>query len=163
VGILTGLTSSLLIGNQSQARILMAMARDGMLPERFFAVVHPRFKTPWKATILVGVVVALGGALAPLGFLADLVSIGTLFAFVVVSAAVLVLRITSPEFERPFRAPAVYLLAPLSIVVNAGLMGSLGRDNWLRLFGWLFIGLTIYFSYSRYHTRLGHKPAATEV
>ena len=74
VGILTGLTSSLLIGNLSQARILMAMARDGMLPEGFFAAVHPRFKTPWKSTILVGVVVALGGALAPLGFLADLVS-----------------------------------------------------------------------------------------
>jgi APA family basic amino acid/polyamine antiporter len=163
LGILTGLTSSLLIGNQSQARILMAMARDGMLPERFFAAVHPRFKTPWKATIVVGVVVALGGALAPLGFLADLVSIGTLFAFVVVSAAVLVLRITSPEFERPFRAPAVYFLAPLSILVNAGLMGSLGRDNWLRLFVWLFVGLTIYFGYSRYHTKLGRKPVATGV
>jgi APA family basic amino acid/polyamine antiporter len=162
LGILTGLTSSLLIGNLSQARILMAMARDGMLPERFFAAVHPRFKTPWKATILVGVVVALGGALAPLGFLADLVSIGTLFAFVVVSAAVLILRIKSPEIERPFRAPGIYVLAPLSIVVNAGLMGSLGRDNWLRLFGWLFIGLTIYFTYSRYHAKLGHQPAALE-
>jgi APA family basic amino acid/polyamine antiporter len=163
LGILTGLTSSLLIGNLSQARILMAMARDGMLPERFFAAVHPRFKTPWKATLLVGAVVALGGALAPLGFLADLVSIGTLFAFVIVSAAVLILRITSPEIERPFRAPAIYLLAPSSIMVNAGLMGSLGRDNWLRLFGWLLVGLTIYFTYSRYHAKLGRKPAPSEV
>jgi APA family basic amino acid/polyamine antiporter len=134
-----------------------------MLPERFFAAVHPRFKTPWKATLLVGAVVALGGALAPLGFLADLVSIGTLFAFVIVSAAVLILRITSPEIERPFRAPAVYLLAPVSILVNAGLMGSLGRDNWLRLLGWLLIGLTIYFTYSRYHARLGRNPAEPEV
>jgi APA family basic amino acid/polyamine antiporter len=140
----------------------MAMARDGMLPERFFAAVHPRFKTPWKATLLVGVVVALGGALAPLGFLADLVSIGTLFAFVIVSAAVLILRITSPEIERPFRAPGVYLLAPLSIVVNAGLMFSLGRDNWLRLLGWLLVGLTIYFTYSRYHARLGQTTAPSE-
>jgi APA family basic amino acid/polyamine antiporter len=107
--------------------------------------------------------VALGGALAPLGFLADLVSIGTLFAFVIVSAAVLILRITSPEIERPFRAPAIYLLSPVSILVNAGLMGSLGRDNWLRLLGWLLIGLTIYFTYSRYHARLGWKPAEPEV
>src|SRR5204862_2658788 len=81
VGILAGLTSSLLVGNLSQPRILMAMARDGMLPERFFAAVHPRFKTPWKSTILVGLVVALGGSLVPLNFLADLVSVGTLFAF----------------------------------------------------------------------------------
>ncbi len=105
VGILAGLTSSLLVGNLSQPRILMAMARDGMLPERFFAAVHPRFKTPWKATILVGVVVGVAGALAPLNFLADLVSIGTLFAFVIVCGAVWVLRYKSPEVERPFRAP----------------------------------------------------------
>jgi APA family basic amino acid/polyamine antiporter len=163
VGILTGLTSSLLIGNLSQARILMAMARDGMLPERFFAAVHPRFKTPWKATLLVGAVVALGGALAPLGFLADLVSIGTLFAFVIVSAAVLILRLTNPEIDRPFRVPAVKVLAPLSIAVNAGLMFYLGRDNWLRLLGWLVIGLVIYFSYSRYHTKLGRSSVASEL
>jgi APA family basic amino acid/polyamine antiporter len=158
-GILAGLTSSLLIGNLSQARILMAMARDGMLPEGFFAAVHPRFKTPWKATLAVGAVVALGGALAPLGFLADLVSIGTLFAFVIVSAAVLILRVTRPEIDRPFRAPAVYLVAPLGILVNGGLMCSLGRDNWIRLFGWLVLGLFIYFGYSRYHAKL--RPDAT--
>ena len=92
LGILAGMTSSLLVGNLSQPRILLAMARDGLLPHGFFAAVHPRFKTPWKSTILVGVVVATAAALAPLGFLADLVSIGTLFAFVVVSAAVWILQ-----------------------------------------------------------------------
>jgi APA family basic amino acid/polyamine antiporter len=158
VGILAGLTSSLLIGNLSQARILMAMARDGMLPEHFFAAVHPRFKTPWKATLAVGAVVALGGALAPLGFLADLVSIGTLFAFVIVSAAVLILRVTSPEIERPFRAPALFVVAPLGILVNGGLMWWLGRDNWIRLIGWLIVGLVVYFTYSRHHTKLGRTP-----
>jgi APA family basic amino acid/polyamine antiporter len=161
VGILAGLTSSLLIGNLSQARILMAMARDGMLPEHFFAAVHPRFKTPWKATLAVGAVVALGGALAPLGFLADLVSIGTLFAFVIVSAAVLILRVSSPEIERPFRAPALFVVAPLGILVNGGLMWWLGRDNWIRLIGWLLVGLVIYFSYSRYHAKLGRTPTST--
>ena len=97
LGILAGMTSSLLVGNLSQPRILLAMARDGLLPQGIFAAVHPRFKTPWKSTIVVGVVVAAAASLAPLGFLADLVSIGTLFAFVVVSAAVWILRITDPE------------------------------------------------------------------
>lgn len=158
-GILAGLTSSLLIGNLSQARILMAMARDGMLPERFFAAVHPRFKTPWKSTLVVGAVVATGGALAPLGFLADLVSIGTLFAFVIVSAAVVILRVTSPDIHRPFRAPAIFLVGPMGILVNGGLMFWLGPENWARLFGWLVVGLLIYFGYSRYHTKL--RPGTT--
>src|SRR3974377_1826256 len=105
VGILAGMTSSLLVGNLSQPRILLAMARDGLLPHWFFGAVHSRFNPPWKAPILVGVVVALGGALAPLGFLADLVSIGTLFAFVIVSAAVWILRRQDPGAPRPFRAP----------------------------------------------------------
>ena len=105
LGILAGMTSSLLVGNLSQPRILLAMARDGLLPQGLFAAVHPRFKTPWKSTILVGVVVATAAALAPLEFLADLVSIGTLFAFVIVSAAVWIMRVTDPEVPRPFRAP----------------------------------------------------------
>ena len=96
LGILAGMTSSLLVGNLSQPRILLAMARDGLLPQGIFAAVHPRFKTPWKGTILVGVFVALAAAFAPLGFLADLVSIGTLFAFMIVSGAVWLLRITDP-------------------------------------------------------------------
>ena len=160
IGILAGLTSSLLVGNLSQPRILMAMARDGMLPEHFFAAVHPRFLTPWKSTILVGLVVGLAGALAPLNFLADLVSVGTLFAFVIVCAAVWILRYKSPELERPFRTPALPVVAALGILVNGGLMFKLGRDNWLRLIIWLAIGLAIYFGYSRYHTKLGRKPAA---
>ena len=105
LGILAGMTSSLLVGNLSQPRILLAMARDGLLPPGLFAAIHPRFKTPWKSTILVGVVVAAAAALAPLGFLAELVSIGTLFAFVIVSAAVWILRITDPDCRRPFARP----------------------------------------------------------
>jgi len=162
VGILAGLTSSLLVGNLSQPRILMAMARDGMLPERFFAAVHPRFKTPWKSTILVGLVVALGAAFVPLNFLADLVSVGTLFAFVIVCAAVWILRYTSPQIERPFRVPALPLIAGMGMLVNGGLMFSLGRDNWIRLGVWLGLGLVIYFAYSRYHTKLD-RPEAPQV
>ena len=161
LGILAGLTSSLLVGNLSQPRILMAMARDGMLPPGFFAAVHPRFRTPWKSTILVGLVVALAAALAPLNFLADLVSVGTLFAFVIVCASVWIMRVRSPEVERPFRVPALPLIAALGILVNGGLMFSLGRDNWVRLVVWLAIGFLIYFGYSRYHTKLG-KPDVSE-
>ena len=157
LGILTGLTSSLLVGTLSQPRILLAMARDGMLPESFFADVHPRFRTPWKSTILVGLVVALAGSLAPLGFLAELVSVGTLFAFVIVCASVWILRWKSPEVRRPFRTPALPLVAALGILINGGLMFSLGRDNWIRLLVWLALGMVIYFGYSRYHTKLGRR------
>ena len=141
----------------SQPRILLAMARDGMLPESFFAAVHPRFRTPWKSTILVGLVVALAGSLAPLGFLAELVSVGTLFAFVIVCASVWILRWKSPEVRRPFRTPALPLVAALGILINGGLMFSLGRDNWIRLLVWLALGMVIYFGYSRYHTKLGRR------
>jgi APA family basic amino acid/polyamine antiporter len=107
---------------------------------------------------VVGLVVAFGGALAPLGFLADLVSVGTLFAFVIVCASVWLLRYKRPELARPFRAPALPFVAAMGILVNGGLMFALGRDNWLRLFIWLALGMIIYFGYSRRHTRFG-KPA----
>ena len=162
MGILAGMTSSLLVGNLSQPRILLAMARDGLLPLSFFAAVHPRFKTPWKSTILVGVVVALGGALAPLGFLADLVSIGTLFAFVIVSAAVWILRITDPAVPRPFRVPFAPFVSTMGVPVNGGLMFSLGHDNWIRLLVWLILGLLIYLGYSRHHSVLGRRQGQVE-
>jgi APA family basic amino acid/polyamine antiporter len=154
LGILAGMTSSLLVGNLSQPRILLAMARDGLLPQGMFAAIHPRFKTPWKSTILVGVVVGAAAALAPLGFLADLVSIGTLFAFVIVSAAVWILRITNPGAHRPFRAPWVPFVSSMGILVNGAMMFYLGPENWTRLLVWLVIGLFIYFGYSRHHSAL---------
>ncbi len=160
LGILAGMTSSLLVGNLSQPRILLAMSRDGLLPPGLFAAIHPRFKTPWKSTILVGLGVALAAALAPLNFLADLVSMGTLFAFVIVSAAVWILRITNPEAPRPFRAPWVPFVATMGILVNGGMMFSLGPENWLRLLVWLVIGLVIYFGYGRRRSALAREAAA---
>ncbi len=155
LGILAGMTSSLLVGNLSQPRILMAMARDGLLPKRVFAAVHPRFKTPWIATIIVGAVVAAAAAFAPLTFLADLVSIGTLFAFIIVSGAVWILRITDPATPRPFRAPWIPFVSTMGVLVNGFMMFSLGRENWIRLGVWLVLGLLIYFGYSRRHSLLG--------
>ena len=154
LGILAGMTSSLLVGNLSQSRILMAMARDGLLPQGLFASVHERFKTPWKSTIVVGIAVALAAALAPLNFLADLVSIGTLFAFIIVSAAVWILRFSDPETPRPFRAPWLPFVSTMGVLVNGFMMFFLGKENWMRLAIWLVIGMVIYFGYSRRHSLL---------
>jgi basic amino acid/polyamine antiporter, APA family len=152
LGAVAGITSVLLVMMLSQARILLAMARDGLLPPAFFAAVHPRFRTPHKSTIVVGALVATVAALLPLKVLADLVNIGTLFAFVIVCGAVIVMRRTNPEAKRPFRAPFVPLVPILGIFTCLLLMFSLPYENWVRLFIWLAIGLVIYFAYGRRHS-----------
>ena len=149
VGAVVGITSVLLVLLLSQARVLLAMARDGLIPMSFFGAVHPRFQTPHKATILTGIVVAIVAALFPLKILADLVNIGTLMAFVVVCAAVMVMRRTHPELRRPFRTPLVPFVPILGIAINLAMMLSLGWHNWVRLGAWLAIGLVIYFAYGQ--------------
>jgi APA family basic amino acid/polyamine antiporter len=155
-GAVVGITSVLLVLLLSQARILLALARDGLISRRFFGAVHPRFRTPHRATILTGILVGIVGALFPLKLLADLVNIGTLMAFVVVCAAVMIMRRTHPEVYRPFRTPFMPVVPLLGIVVNVGLMFSLGWENWLRLAVWLAIGLVLYFVYGRKHSKLAH-------
>jgi APA family basic amino acid/polyamine antiporter len=154
IGAITGITSVLLVMMLSQPRVLLAMARDGLLPESFFGAVHDRFRTPWKATILTGVFVATLGAFVPLRILAELVNIGTLLAFVIVCAAVLIMRRTNPDAERPFRVP----FAPLTPILGIGLclllMFSLPPENWVRLAVWLLIGFIIYFGYGRHHSKM---------
>jgi basic amino acid/polyamine antiporter, APA family len=158
LGALTGITSVLMVLMLSQPRIMLAMARDGLLPNRFFGAVHPRFRTPWKSTILTGTVVGVMGALLPLRMLAELVNIGTLLAFVMVCAAVLIMRKTNPEMSRPFRCPLVPLVPLLGIGFCLLLMFSLPVENWLRLIVWLLIGFVIYFSYGRKHSTLARSP-----
>lgn len=160
LGAITGITSVLLVMMLSQPRIFLAMARDGFLPEKFFGSVHEKFRTPWKSTILTGIFVAILGGLLPLRILAELVNIGTLFAFVVVCSAVLIMRRTHPDAHRPFRAPWVPLIPVLGVLTCLMLMFSLPEENWLRLFIWLFLGLLIYIFYGRKHSityRLNHK------
>jgi APA family basic amino acid/polyamine antiporter len=154
LGALTGITSVLMVLMLSQPRIMLAMARDGLLPSNFFGAVHPHFRTPWKSTILTGTVVGLMGALLPLRMLAELVNIGTLLAFIIVCAAVLIMRRTNPEMPRPFRCPFVPLVPALGIVFCLLLMFSLPVENWVRLIVWLLIGFAIYFSYGRSHSVL---------
>jgi basic amino acid/polyamine antiporter, APA family len=151
---LAGITSVILVTLLSQARILLAIARDGLLPPGFFAAVHERFRTPWKSTLVTGLFVTSLAAFLPINVLLLLVNMGTLFAFVMVCAAVLIMRRTHPEAERPFRVPLVPLVPILGIASCLLLMFSLPSENWLRLFVWLVIGLVIYFSYGRRHSRL---------
>ena len=146
-----GITSVLLVMMLSAPRVFLAMARDGMVPPSFFGAVHPKFRTPWKTTILIGCFVAVGAGLLPIGALLEMANIGTLFAFMIVCAAVLVMRKIHPGAERPFRCPLVPLVPILGIVLCLMLMLSLPIQNWYRLVGWLAIGLVIYFFYSRKH------------
>jgi APA family basic amino acid/polyamine antiporter len=150
-----GITSVLLVMMLSAPRVFLAMARDGLVPKGFFGDVHPRFQTPWKSTIAIGIFVAILAGLLPIDALLHLTNIGTLFAFVIVCGAVLIMRRTDPGAARPFRCPLVPLVPILGIACCLLLMFSLPAANWLRLFIWLAIGLCIYFSYGRHHSILG--------
>src|SRR5205809_2313099 len=154
VGALAGLTSVMLVMLLGQTRVLYAMANDGLLPKKFFAAIHPRFRTPYKNTILVGVLAAIVGSLTPIDDIGKMVNIGTLLAFVIVCIAVLILRRTNPNQPRPFRTPLVPWVPLLGIVFNGYMMYKLGYVNWLRLIIWLLIGLVIYFAYSRKNSRI---------
>jgi APA family basic amino acid/polyamine antiporter len=150
-----GITSVLLVMMLSAPRVFLAMARDGLVPRAFFADVHPTFRTPWKSTILIGCFVATLAGFLPIDALLHLTNIGTLFAFVIVCGAVLIMRNTNPEAERPFRCPFVPVVPILGILACLLLMFSLPAANWWRLIAWLAIGLCIYFTYGRHHSILG--------
>ncbi len=160
LGALAGLTSVMLVMLLGQTRVLYSMANDGLLPRKFFAAVHPKWRTPWKNTILVGLLAAVVGSLTPIADIGNLVNIGTLLAFVIVCLAVIVLRRTNPEQPRPFRTPWVPLLPVLGVISNGYMMYQLGWINWARLILWLIIGLFIYFTYSRKHSRVAAEPSA---
>jgi basic amino acid/polyamine antiporter, APA family len=153
VGALAGLTSVILVMMLAQARIFLAMARHGLLPP-FLGKVHPRFRTPHVATVITGLFAAIVSGALPVDLLGELVSIGTLIAFIVVCIGVLVLRRTRPDLPRPFRVQAVWLIAPLGVGMCALMIGFLPISTWVRLVVWTAIGVAIYFGYSYKHSRL---------
>ena len=154
-GALAGLTSVLLVFQLGQPRIFMAMSRDGLLPA-YFSRIHPRYRTPYITTIWTGIVVGGVAMFTDIGSLADLTNIGTLFAFALVCAGVIVLRRTDKDRPRPFRVPFVPLFPILGVLFCGVLMLSLPIETWIRFFVWLAIGLIIYFIYGRSHSRLQH-------
>ena len=157
IGAIAGLASVVLVMLLAQPRIFYTMSRDGLLPP-VFSKVHPKFRTPYITTILTGVVCALIAGAFPIALLGELVSIGTLLAFVIVSAGIIMLRRTSPDIPRPFKTPLVPLVPILSILICGYMMISLPSDTWIRLIVWLIIGFLIYFLYGKAHSRV----AATE-
>jgi basic amino acid/polyamine antiporter, APA family len=154
-----GITSVLLVMMLSGPRVFLAMARDGLVPKSFFSDVHPKFRTPWKSTILIGLFVSVLAGLLPIDALLHLTNIGTLLAFVIVCAAVLIMRRKYPDAPRPFRCPWVPFVPVMGILTCLMLMFSLPADNWWRLFVWLAIGFVIYFLYGRRHSVMAHYTA----
>lgn len=163
-GALAGLTSVILVNFLSQSRIFLAMARDGLLPHNIFGVVHPKYRTPHRSTIMTGVCIATVAGFFPIRKLEEMVSIGTLMAFVLVCGSVMMLRFTNPDAPRPFRCPGLFIIAPLGILVNLSLMLFLPLDTWFRLFAWLGLGILIYFSFGMWNSALRKKwvPATEE-
>jgi basic amino acid/polyamine antiporter, APA family len=153
LGAVAGMTSVMLVMTLAQARIFFAMARDGLLP-RFFGRVHPKFRTPSTGTLVTGISAAVIGGLLPVKILGELVSIGTLAAFVTVCIGVLILRRTRPDLPRPFRAPFPYVTCILGALVCGGMMVSLGSATWIRLVVWTAIGVLIYVFYGYGHSRV---------
>jgi len=162
LGAIAGLSSVILVMLLSQPRIFYSMARDGLLPQAV-SKVHPRFRTPWITTIITGLIVMAAAATIPISIAGELTSIGTLFAFAVVSAGVVYLRMTQPEVERPFRAPLIWFTGPMGVLSSVLLMATLPIDTWIRLIVWMVIGLLIYFLYGMHHSVLGEKYPAGSI
>ncbi|HEU4900957.1 MAG TPA: amino acid permease, partial [Actinomycetota bacterium] len=163
LGALAGLTTVILILMMGQSRVLFAMSRDRLLPG-WLSSVHPRYGTPWVISLITGVIVALIATFVPLTTLADMVNIGTLFAFVLVSIGVIVLRRTRPDLPRAFRTPAVPLIPILAVIACVFLMLNLGTLTWWRFLVWMVLGFAVYFLYGYRHSRLARegreRPAA---
>ncbi len=153
LGAIAGLGSVMLVMLLGQSRVFFSMSRDGLLPE-WAGTVHPRFRTPWISSITVGIFVAIFASLIPIGILGELVSIGTLLAFVIVCAGVWILRVRRPDLPRPFKTPMVPFVPIMGILVAGLMMVSLPLSTWLRLIIWLAIGMFIYFGYGRNHSRV---------
>ncbi len=153
LGAIAGLSSVMVVMMLGQPRVFMSMANDGLLPG-WARTIHPRYRTPYVTTILTGVVVALAAGFTPISVLGELVSIGTLLAFVIVSVGILMLRINRPDIERPFKVPAVFVVAPLSALVSFALMAGLPWHTWERLLIWMALGVVVYFAYGYRHSFL---------
>jgi basic amino acid/polyamine antiporter, APA family len=161
LGAIAGLSSTMVVMMLGQPRIFFSMSKDGLLPG-FASKVHPKFRTPYITTLITGIVVAIAAGFTGIGILGELVSIGTLFAFVIVSIGVIFLRYKRPDLERPFKTPFVPLVPILSALVSIALMASLGGETWTRLIIWMAIGIVIYFGYGYRKSKLRLEEASSK-
>jgi APA family basic amino acid/polyamine antiporter len=162
IGALMGLSSTIVVMLLGQSRVFFSMARDGLLPAMFSSV-HPKFRTPWISSITVGTFVALLAASLPINVLDEMVSIGTLLAFVIVCAGVWMIRRRDPDLERPFKTPWVPFVPIMGIIISFAMMASLTGLTWIRLAVWLVLGMFIYFLYGRHHSRVQQHVATPEL
>jgi APA family basic amino acid/polyamine antiporter len=161
IGAVFGLGTVMLVMLLGQSRVFFSMSKDGLLP-KWASSIHPRFRTPWISTIVVGAIVAIMPAFLTIDRLAELVNIGTLLAFTIVCAGVWVLRVRHPNLHRPFKTPFVPLVPILGIVTAVYLMTNLPLITWMVMVGWLLFGLLIYFGYSIKHSKVQKLPVAQE-
>ncbi|MBX7051634.1 MAG: amino acid permease [Flavobacteriales bacterium] len=157
IAAVAGLTSVMLVMMLGQTRIFFGMAKDGLLPRGVFGAIHPKFKTPYKSTLLVGLVVSIVAALTPINNISEMCSMGTLLAFSMVCLAVLILRKREPNIERPYKTPMVNIIAPLGVLFNVFLMTQVREHTWYAFLIWGFLGVAVYFMYSQKSSNL-HKP-----
>ncbi len=149
-----GLMSVMLVMMLGQTRIFLGMAKDGLLPKKMFGTLHPKYKTPYKSTILVGFIVSIVSALTPIDKVSEMCSMGTLLAFAMVCLAVLILRVKQPDLERPYKTPFIYFVAPMGVAFNIFLMSQVRENTWYAFLIWGTLGVIIYFLYSRRHSNL---------
>jgi APA family basic amino acid/polyamine antiporter len=166
LGAIAGLSSTMVVMMLGQPRIFFSMGNDGLLPS-WASKVHPKFRTPWITTIITGIVVAIAAGFTPIGILGELVSIGTLMAFVIVSVGIIFMRYQQPNLPRAFKTPWVPFVPALSAIVSFALMASLGWHTWRRLIIWMVIGVVLYFVYGYQHSKarlglIGKKPVPAD-
>jgi APA family basic amino acid/polyamine antiporter len=154
IAAVAGLTSVMLVMMLGQTRIFLGMAKDGLLPFNIFGRVHEKFKTPYRSTLLVGLVVSLVAAITPIDKVSEMCSMGTLLAFSMISIAVVVLRVKQPKLERPFKTPALFIIGPLGALFNIGLMYFVRPETWVAFIIWSSLGVLVYFLYSRHNSHL---------
>ena len=156
VAILAGFSSVILVMLLGQSRVFYSMSKDGLLP-KVFSEIHPKFKTPYKGNLVILMLVGAFAAFIPGDVVGHMTSIGTLFAFMLVCAAVIILRKSAPDLPREFKTPWVPFIPILGIVACGAMIFGLGWENWLRLFVWLALGFLIYFGYSKRNSKLRDK------
>jgi len=149
-----GLTSVMLVMMLGQSRIFLGMAKDGLLPRSLFATLHPKFKTPYKSTILIGALISIIASVTPIDKISQMCSMGTLLAFAMVCVAVMILRYKKPELERPYRTPAVYVVGTLGVLFNLFLMTQVRKETWIAFILWGGLGIIVYFLYSKNNSNL---------